>query len=61
MRDEITYPCANFIATVEVWEWISNFTPHFTGRNYLSKLGFNLIHIKKWHPGDRYDAAVHML
>ena len=30
--DEITYPFPNLIgATVEVWEWISNFTPHFTG------------------------------
>ena len=30
--DEITYPLQNFNSgTVEVWEWISNFTPHFTG------------------------------
>ena len=30
--DEITYPFSNFnSATVEVWEWISNFIPHFTG------------------------------
>ena len=30
--DEITYPFLNFNgATVEVWEWISNFIPHFTG------------------------------
>ena len=29
-RDEITYPFANFNgATVEVWEWLSNFTPYF--------------------------------
>ena len=28
--DEITYPFPNFNgATVEVWESISNFTPHF--------------------------------
>ena len=29
--DEITYPFPNFahVATVEVWEWISNSTPHF--------------------------------
>ena len=27
---EITYPFPNFNgATVEVWEWISNFIPHF--------------------------------
>ena len=30
--DEITYPSLNFNGTtVEVWEWISNFIPHFTG------------------------------
>ena len=29
--DEITYQLPNFIsATVEVWEWISNFIPHLT-------------------------------
>ena len=28
---EITYPFSNFKgATVEVWEWISNFIPHFS-------------------------------
>ena len=27
---EITYPLPNFNGTtVEVWEWISNFIPHF--------------------------------
>ena len=32
MWDEITYPFSNFNGcTVEVWEWISNFIPHFTG------------------------------
>ena len=30
--DEIIYPFLNFNgATVDVWEWISNFIPHFTG------------------------------
>ena len=29
---EIAYPFPNFnVATVEVWEWISNFIPNFTG------------------------------
>ena len=29
--DEITYPFPNFNgAAVEVWEWLSNFIPHFT-------------------------------
>ena len=28
--DEITYPVPNFNGcTVEVWEWIRNFIPHF--------------------------------
>ena len=28
--DEITYPFPTFkICIVEVWEWISNFIPHF--------------------------------
>ena len=31
--DEITYPFPNFNGTtVEIWELISNFIPHFTGR-----------------------------
>ena len=31
--DEITYPFPNFNdATVEVWEWISYFIPHFIER-----------------------------
>ena len=31
VSDKITYSVPNFIsATVEVWEWISNFTPHLT-------------------------------
>ena len=30
--DEMTHPFPNFNGTtVEVWEWISNFIPHFTG------------------------------
>ena len=32
MWDEITNPFRNFNGcTVEVWEWICNFIPHFTG------------------------------
>ena len=32
MLDEIPYPFPNFNGvTVEVWEWISNFMPYFTG------------------------------
>ena len=30
--DEITYLFLNFNgAAIEVWKWISNFNPHFTG------------------------------
>ena len=45
---EITYPFPNFNGgTVEVWEWISNFIPHFTVNvifiqaeiNHVSKKG----------------------
>ena len=29
--DEITYPFPNFNgATIEIWEWLSNFIPYFT-------------------------------
>ena len=41
MCDGIIYPFRNFnSATVEVWEWINNFIPHFTGHFiiYLSLL-----------------------
>ena len=32
MWEEITYPFPDFNgATVEVWEWINNFIPHFPG------------------------------
>ena len=49
----ITYPFPNFNgATVEVWEWISNFISHFTHRacDYLSMLGFKLYHVDKRGP-----------
>ena len=30
--DEITYPFPNFNGfSIEIWKWISDFTPHFTG------------------------------
>ena len=30
--DEITYPLPNFnCCTADIWEWVSNFIPHFTG------------------------------
>ena len=32
LREEITFPFPNINdCTVEVWEWISNFIPQFTG------------------------------
>ena len=43
--DEITYPFPNFNgATVEGWEWISNFIPH-------SMLGLKWNHVSKRGPG----------
>ena len=52
--DEITYSFPNFNGcTVEVWERINNFNPHFImGGNYLSMLGLKLIHVSK--RGHRY-------
>ena len=47
MWDEIIYPFPNLNgATVEVWEWISNFTPDFTVHVRLQ-----LIHVSKRDPG----------
>ena len=47
-------PFLNFSrCTIEVWEWMSNFTPHFiiyNGCNYLSILGLKLNHISKISP-----------
>ena len=38
VSDEIAYPFPNFNGcTIEVWEWINNFIPHFYNEcNYLS-------------------------
>ena len=38
--DEITYPFPKFNGAVEVLEWISNFTQHFTGHAITWPLGF---------------------
>ena len=36
VEDEITYPFSNFSGVaVEVCEWISNFTPHFTRHIFI--------------------------
>ena len=46
--DEITYPFPNFnYATVEVWEWISNFAQRFMMDSYFSMLGLKLTHVSK--------------
>ena len=52
MWDEITCLFPNITGcTVEVWEWTSHFTPHFTGAcYYLSMLGLMLIHVSKRGP-----------
>ena len=45
VRDRITYPLPNFNdATVKVWEWISNFTPHLT---------WNVIIYPSWDYGQK--------
>ena len=39
MWHELTYQSPNFNgATVEVWQWISNFTPHFIGHAYNNSI-----------------------
>ena len=49
--DEIISPFPNFNgAAVEVWKWISNSIPHFTGHDYLSLLWLKLIHVHKRGP-----------
>ena len=51
--DDITCPFPNFNGTaVHVWEWISNFNPHFARQawNDLSILGGRLIHFSKRAP-----------
>ena len=53
MWDEITCPFPNFNgATVEVWEWTSNFIPHFTGNVICYPcLRLKLIQVIKGVPG----------
>ena len=46
--DEITCLFINFnVATVENWEWISNFIFHYNGCNYISMLGLKFIYVSK--------------
>ena len=48
VRDYITYPSPNFSgATVEVWERIGNFTPHFIMDVDPCMLGLKLIRVSK--------------
>ena len=55
--DGITYPFPNFNgATIEVWEWLSNFVPHFTWHFIaypISMVGLKLIHVNKRGQGFR--------
>ena len=49
--DEITYPFSNFDGCiVEVWEWISNFIPHFYDCYHLSMLILKLNNVSKMGP-----------
>ena len=52
LMKKITYPFPNLHgATVEVWEYISNFTPHLMNwRNHLSTLGLKFHHVSKRGP-----------
>ena len=55
MWDKITYPFPNVKgATVEVWEWVSKFIPHFTGHvlAYFFKPGLKLIPVSKGGQGN---------
>ena len=48
MWDKITHPFPNFnSAAVEILEWVNNFIPYFTRRDYLSMLGLKLNHVSK--------------
>ena len=43
MWDEINYPFSKFKgSTIEVWEWISNFIPYFTGMWLLIHAGIKV-------------------
>ena len=49
----IIHPCLNFNgATTEIWEWISNFFPHFAGMASYNWLFCNTIATNAW--GKRY-------
>ena len=52
MWDKITYPIPNFnCAAVEVWEWMSNFVPHFPEHVITyPMLWLKLIHVSKRGP-----------
>ena len=51
MLEVIIYPFPKFNgATVEVWEWISNFTYTLTGMRLLIMLGLKLNHVSKMGP-----------
>ena len=44
--DEIVYPIPNYTGCpIDVWEWISNFIPHFILGDYLSMLGLKSNHV----------------
>ena len=48
VEDEITYAFPNFNGcAVEVWEWIRNFIPHFTGNVITYARWLKLIHVGK--------------
>ena len=46
----IIHSQTSMVATINVWEWISNFTSLYNGCNYLSMLELKLIHVSKCDP-----------
>ena len=51
--DEITYPLPNLSGEpIEVWEWTSNFIPHFITYviTYSCSIYVNLVHLGKGGP-----------
>ena len=53
MQVEITYPFPNFnSATIEIWEWMSNFILHFMACDYLSMLSNGWVKVCSISIGD---------
>ena len=63
MWDEIIHPFSNFnCATIDIWEWTSNFISHFPGHviTHLFMLEFELIHISKRGIEAMYNTSLYL-